>query len=153
MKILIINGPNLNLLGEREPGHYGTDTPEAIRAALEAEAVKLGVTLEFYQSNHEGAIIDRLHAARPAANGGIDAIVLNAGAYTHYSYAIRDAIAAIRLPVIEVHLSNIHARDEFRHTSVLAPVCVGQIAGFGSYSYTLGLYAAVNSAKSRAAKP
>ncbi|MBQ8509709.1 MAG: type II 3-dehydroquinate dehydratase [Clostridia bacterium] len=144
MNILIINGPNLNLLGEREPGYYGSDTLASINAGLEEEAKKLGATLEFYQSNHEGAIIDRLHAARKNANGNIDAIVLNAGAYTHYSYAIRDAIAAIKLPVVEVHLSNIHARDAFRETSVIAPVCVGQISGFGSYSYTLGLYAAVN---------
>ena len=147
MKILVINGPNLNLLGEREPGYYGTDTLASICADLEKKAAELDVTLEFYQSNHEGAIIDRLHAARANANGGIDAIVLNAGAYTHYSYAIRDAIAAMKLPVVEVHLSNIHARDPFRETSVIAPVCVGQITGFGAYSYTLGLYAAVNAVK------
>ena len=147
MKILVINGPNLNLLGEREPGYYGTDTLASINADLEKKAAELGTEIEFYQSNHEGAIIDRLHAARANANGGIDAIVLNVGAYTHYSYAIRDAIAAIKLPVVEVHLSNIHARDAFRETSVIAPVCVGQISGFGAYSYTLGLYAAVNAAK------
>jgi len=147
MKILVINGPNLNLLGEREPGYYGTDTLASINADLEKKAAELGTEIEFYQSNHEGAIIDRLHAARANANGGIDAIVLNAGAYTHYSYAIRDAIAAIKLPVVEVHLSNIHARDAFRETSVIAPVCAGQISGFGAYSYTLGLYAAVNAAK------
>ena len=147
MKILVINGPNLNLLGEREPGYYGTDTLASINADLEKKAAELGTEIEFYQSNHEGAIIDRLHAARANANGGIDAIVLNAGAYTHYSYAIRDAIAAIKLPVVEVQLSNIHARDAFRETSVIAPVCAGQISGFGAYSYTLGLYAAVNAAK------
>lgn len=147
MKILVINGPNLNLLGEREPGYYGTDTLASINADLEKKAAELGTEIEFYQSNHEGAIIDRLHAARANANGGIDAIVLNAGAYTHYSYAIRDAIAAIKLPVVEVHLSNIHARDAFRETSVIAPVCAGQISGFGAYSYTLGLYAAVNAVK------
>ncbi|MBE6611465.1 MAG: type II 3-dehydroquinate dehydratase [Ruminococcaceae bacterium] len=147
MKILIINGPNLNLLGEREPGYYGTDTLASINEGLEKLAAELGTEIEFYQSNHEGAIIDRLHAARKNADGGIDAIVLNAGAYTHYSYAIRDAIAAIKLPVIEVHLSNIHARDAFRETSVIAPVCAGQISGFGAYSYTLGLYAAVNAAR------
>lgn len=147
MKILVINGPNLNLLGEREPGCYGTDTLASINADLEKKAAELGTEIEFYQSNHEGAIIDRLHAARANANGGIDAIVLNAGAYTHYSYAIRDAIAAIKLPVVEVHLSNIHARDAFRETSVIAPVCAGQISGFGAYSYTLGLYAAVNAVK------
>ena len=147
MKILVINGPNLNLLGEREPGYYGTDTLASINADLEKKAAELGTEIEFYQSNHEGAIIDRLHAARANANGGIDAIVLNAGAYTHYSYAIRDAIAAIKLPVVEVHLSNIHARDAFRETSVIAPVCAGQISGFGAYSSTLGLYAAVNAVK------
>ena len=147
MKISVINGPNLNLLGEREPGYYGTDTLASINAGLEKTAAELGTEIEFYQSNHEGAIIDRLHAARANANGGVDAIVLNAGAYTHYSYAIRDAIAAIKLPVVEVHLSNIHARDAFRETSVIAPVCIGQISGFGAYSYTLGLYAAVNAVK------
>ena len=109
-RVLVMNGPNLNLLG------------------LQAD---------FFQSNSEGALIDRLHAAM----GVYDGIVLNAGAYTHYSYAIRDAIAAIRLPVVEVHLSNIHAREEFRHTSVIAPVCRGQIAGFGPASYTLALHA------------
>ncbi len=144
MKILIMNGPNLNLLGEREPSHYGTDTLESIMTELEKKAAELGVELEFFQSNHEGALIDRLHAARAAAGGGIDAVVLNAGAYTHYSYAIRDAISAVKLPVVEVHLSNIHARDEFRSRSVLAPVCVGQISGFGAYSYTLALFAAIN---------
>ena len=141
MKILIINGPNLNLLGEREPGVYGNDTLESINAGLALEAERLGAELEFYQSNHEGAIIDRLHAARKNANGGIDAIVLNAGAYTHYSYAIRDAISAIEKPVVEVHLSNVHAREEFRRTSVISPVCIGVICGFGKNSYHLALKA------------
>ena len=143
MKILIMNGPNLNLLGEREPGIYGSESLASINEGLKIEADKLGVELDFYQSNHEGALIDRLHDAR----GKFDAIVLNAGAYTHYSIAIRDAIAAIKLPVVEVHLSNIHARESFRENSVIAPVCAGQISGFGAYSYTLGLYAAVNKAK------
>ena len=147
MKILVINGPNLNLLGEREPGHYGTQTLASISQDLEKTAAGLGCTLAFFQSNHEGEIIDRLHQARRNGDGDIDAIVLNAGAYTHYSYAIRDAIAAIRLPVVEVHLSNIHARDPFREKSVIAPVCVGQISGFGAYSYTLGLYAAIHAAR------
>lgn len=143
MKILIMNGPNLNLLGEREPGIYGSESLAGINEGLKIEADKLGVELDFYQSNHEGALIDRLHDAR----GKFDAIVLNAGAYTHYSIAIRDAIAAIKLPVVEVHLSNIHARESFRENSVIAPVCAGQISGFGAYSYTLGLYAAVNKIK------
>lgn len=135
--IWVINGPNLNLLGQREPGVYGTDSYEAVCARTGEKAAGLGLRTEFFQSNSEGALIDRLHAAMGKADG----IVLNAGAYTHYSYAIRDAIAAIRLPVVEVHLSNIHAREEFRHTSVIAPVCRGQIAGFGPQSYILALYA------------
>jgi len=144
MKILVMNGPNINLTGERDKGHYGSETLDVINARIAEKAAELGVEVEFYQSNHEGALIDRLHAARAAANGGIDAIVINAGAYTHYSYAIRDAIAAIKLPTVEVHMSNIHNREAFRHESVLTPVCIGQICGFGAYSYILGLYAAVN---------
>lgn len=143
MRILIMNGPNLNLLGEREPGIYGSESLEAINGRLKETAGKLGVTVDFFQSNHEGALIDRLHASR----GEFDAIVLNAGAYTHYSVAIRDAIAAIKLPVVEVHLSNIHARESFRENSVIAPVCRGQISGFGEYSYTLGLLAAIDAVK------
>ena len=137
MKFLIVNGPNINMLGIREPDIYGTLTYEGLLEYLKGEAARLGCEVEFFQSNSEGALIDRLHAAM----GVYDGIVLNAGAYTHYSYAIRDAIAAIRLPVVEVHLSNIHAREEFRHTSVIAPVCRGQIAGFGPASYTLALHA------------
>ncbi len=147
MKILVINGVNLNLTGEREVGHYGADTLDVINSRIESAAKELGVEIEFYQSNCEGEIVDRLHAARVAVNGGIDAVLLNAGAYTHYSYAIRDAISAIKLPVIEVHMSNIHAREAFRHESVIAPVCVGQICGFGWYSYILGLHAAINAVK------
>jgi 3-dehydroquinate dehydratase-2 len=143
MKILFINGPNLNLLGEREPGVYGSQSLTEINKGLEARAAELGVMVDFFQSNHEGEIIDKLHSAR----GVYGAVVLNAGAYTHYSIAIRDAIAAIRLPVVEVHLSNIHAREEFREKSVIAPVCAGQISGFGAYSYTLGLLAAIEKAK------
>ena len=134
-KILVIHGPNLNLLGEREPGVYGTDTFDSINAEITELALKQGLYCEIFQSNHEGEIIDELHLARK----NYDGVILNAGAYTHYSYAIRDAIAAIKIPVIEVHLSNIHARDEFRHTSVIAPVCAGQIAGFGKYSYFLAV--------------
>lgn len=137
MKILVIHGPNLNLLGEREPGYYGKDSFESVNREIAEKAAALGFECEIYQSNHEGAIIDKLHAARLECAG----VVMNAGAYTHYSYAIRDAIAAIKIPVVEVHMSNIHARDEFRHTSVIAPVCVGQIAGFGKNSYLLGIEA------------
>ena len=135
MKILVINGPNLNLLGEREPNIYGGDTLESINAQLSKKAEKMGYELSFFQSNSEGALIDALHASRTDCAG----VILNAGAYTHYSYAIRDAIAAIKLPVVEVHLSNVNSRDEFRKTSVIAPVCVGSIAGFGKYSYHLAL--------------
>ena len=136
-KVLILNGPNLNLLGKREPGVYGRYSYEAVCGRIAARARELGMEPSFFQSNSEGALIDALHQAMDVYDG----VVLNAGAYTHYSYAIRDAIAAIRLPVIEVHLSNIHAREVFRHTSVLAPVCRGQISGFGPVSYLLALQA------------
>ncbi|MBR1384435.1 MAG: type II 3-dehydroquinate dehydratase [Ruminococcus sp.] len=139
-KILVIHGPNLNLLGEREPGVYGTDTFDSINDEIKEKALAAGLYCEVFQSNHEGEIIDELHLARK----NYDGVILNAGAYTHYSYAIRDAIAAIKIPVVEVHLSNIHSRDEFRHTSVIAPVCVGQIAGFGKYSYFLAVSALKN---------
>lgn len=137
MKILVLNGPNLNLVGQRESGVYGTESYASICEAIRARAESLGMQADCDQTNSEGGLIDRLHAAR----GVYDGIVLNAGAYTHYSYAIRDAIAAIQLPVVEVHMSNIHAREEFRHTSVIAPVCRGQIAGFGADSYRLALQA------------
>ncbi|HOQ00228.1 MAG TPA: type II 3-dehydroquinate dehydratase [Acetivibrio clariflavus] len=137
-KILIINGPNLNLLGTREKEVYGTETLDDIAKKVAEEAAKLNVNIEFFQSNHEGDIIDKIHAAR----GNTDAIIINPGAYTHYSIAIRDAIKAVEIPAIEIHLSNIHAREEFRSHSVIAPVCVGQICGFGSNSYILGLNAA-----------
>ncbi|MBQ3065826.1 MAG: type II 3-dehydroquinate dehydratase [Clostridia bacterium] len=136
-KILVLNGPNLNLLGEREPGIYGSSSLDSICAHLTETAEAMGIHVVFAQSNHEGEIIDILHASRTECDG----IILNAGAYTHYSYAIRDAIAAIRIPVVEVHLSNIHAREDFRHTSVIAPVCIGQICGFGADSYDLALTA------------
>ena len=137
MKILVLNGPNLDLLGVREPGVYGNESLEIIENELKNEAAKLGIELDCFQSNHEGRLIDELHRAMTAADG----VILNAGALTHYSYALRDAIAAIKLPVIEVHMSNVHAREEFRHTSVIAPVCVGSIAGFGKNSYMLALKA------------
>ena len=134
-KILLIHGPNLNLLGEREPGIYGRDTMATINAEVVDKCQKNGMDCVVFQSNSEGAIIDRIHAARVDC----DAILLNAGAYTHYSIAIRDAIAAVRLPVIEIHLSNVHAREDFRHVSVIAPVCAGVIAGFGKNSYLLAV--------------
>jgi len=135
MKILVLNGPNLNLLGKREPKHYGADTLENINKYIKEYFRELEI--EFYQSNHEGDIIDMLHKA----DGDFEGIVLNAGAFTHYSYAIRDAISSINSPVIEVHLSNVYARDEFRHHSVLTPVCIGQISGFGKLSYILAIQA------------
>ncbi len=138
-KILCIHGPNLNLLGVREPGIYGALTLEEIDQRLQEHARAQDIELRTFQSNHEGGIIDVIHDA----GGWADGLIINPGAYTHYSYAIRDAIAAVKLPAVEVHLSNVHAREAFRHTSVIAPMCVGQIAGFGWHSYLLGLQALV----------
>ena len=136
-KVLIINGPNLNLLGSREKNVYGDVNLDQIIASVKEEGKNLGMDVEAFQSNHEGCIIDRLHEAR----GSYTAIIINPGAFTHYSYAIRDAIKAIEIPTIEVHLSNIHAREEFRSKSVTAPVCIGQISGFGAEGYVLALKA------------
>ncbi|HYF79490.1 MAG TPA: type II 3-dehydroquinate dehydratase [Symbiobacteriaceae bacterium] len=143
--ILVISGPNLNLLGLREPGIYGTTTLPAIHEELTRLGAELGVAVETFQSNHEGAIIDAIHAAR----GRHQAIVINPGAYSHYSIAIRDAIASVDIPTVEVHLSNIHKREEFRHHSVIAPVAAGIIVGFGADSFYLGLRAAARLADSQ----
>ena len=134
-KILVMNGPNLNLLGTREPEIYGSLTLADIHERLRQRANEADLDIEFMQSNHEGMLVDAIQRARRTA----DYIILNAAAFTHYSIAIRDAIAAVEVPVIEVHLSNIHQREEFRHKSVIAPVVLGQIAGFGAESYMAAL--------------
>lgn len=137
--LLVLNGPNLNLLGLREPGIYGSLTLENINESLQRLGNKLDVSLSFFQSNHEGALVDSIHSAYDNYQG----IIINAGAYTHTSVAIRDAIAAVAIPTVEVHLSNIYKREEFRHHSYIAPVVIGQISGFGHHSYELGLSALV----------
>jgi 3-dehydroquinate dehydratase-2 len=139
MKVLILNGPNLNLLGQREPDIYGRATLADIEAKVRERAAKLKLDVEFRQSNIEGELVNWIQGAK----GKFDVIILNAAAYTHTSVALRDAISAIGVPTIEVHISNVHAREEFRHTSLIAPVCRGQIAGFGVNSYILALEAAV----------
>lgn len=140
MKILLLNGPNLNLLGTREPEKYGTTTLNDIENNLKNKATSKNIELDCYQSNHEGDLVDKIQQAR----NNYDGIILNAGGYTHTSVAIRDAIASVQVPVVEIHLTNIHAREEFRHNSLLAPVCIGQICGFGTNSYNLGLNAIIS---------
>ena len=135
MRVLLLNGPNLNLLGLREPGLYGAQTLAVIEADLAREAAALGVMLDCFQSNHEGALVDRIHAARGEADG----ILINAGAYTHTSIALRDALLAVASPFVELHLSNVHAREPFRHHSHLADRALGVICGFGAGSYGLAL--------------
>lgn len=139
MRILVIHGPNLNLLGTREPDTYGKMTLSDIEQRIAAIARELNCEMESHQTNHEGVIIDVIHSGARRCDG----IVINPGAFTHYSYAIRDAIAAVAVPTVEVHLSNIHAREAFRHESVIAPVCIGQVSGFGATSYELGFRAVV----------
>jgi 3-dehydroquinate dehydratase II len=138
-KILVIHGPNLNLLGKREPGVYGNLTLADLNALLAKQAAELGVELEFFQTNHEGAMVDTIQSAE----GRFGCIIINPAAFTHYSIAVRDALAAISVPAIEVHLSNIYAREEFRHHSVTAAVAIGQISGFGAQGYLLALQAAM----------
>lgn len=142
-RILVLNGPNLNLLGEREPEIYGKARLADIDSAMAALADEIGVQVESKQSNHEGELIDALHAARSE----FDAVVFNPGALTHYSYALRDAVSAIPIPVVECHLSNVDAREEFRRLSVIAPACAGRISGFGVSSYMLAIRAAAKLAK------
>jgi 3-dehydroquinate dehydratase II len=136
MEILVMNGPNLNLLGTREPEVYGSETLADINEGLSSLAADLGVQLVFYQSNHEGELIDRLHQAR---NEGVKGVIINPGAFTHTSIALRDAISATALPTVEIHLSNIHARESFRQHSYIAPVASGQVVGFGATGYALAL--------------
>jgi 3-dehydroquinate dehydratase-2 len=137
--IAVVHGPNLNMLGKREVGIYGGKTMEAINADVAAEARNLGVGVEFFQSNGEGELVTFIQQCRGRANG----ILLNAGAYTHYSVALRDAISSAEVPTVEVHISNVYKREAFRHVSLIAPVCLGQVCGFGPYSYILGLRALI----------
>jgi 3-dehydroquinate dehydratase-2 len=147
-KILVINGPNLNLLGQREPDIYGNLTLENLNDLLRAKASDLGVGIEFLQTNHEGVMVDAIQSAE----GNFDCIIINPAALTHYSVAVRDALASVTVPAIEVHLSNLYRREEFRHHSVTAAVAVGQIVGFGTHGYVLALGAAFEIVNNRSAK-
>lgn len=145
-KILVMHGPNLNMLGTREPEIYGSTTLQDINEMLAQQAAEQGVETEFYQSNYEGGLIDMI---QQAPSKGVDFIILNAGAFTHYSIALRDAIASVNVPVIEVHISNVHTREEFRHKSVIASVVMGQILGFGTDSYSAAMYVAMKKIKAQ----
>ena len=140
MKILLINGANLNLLGTREPDKYGSTTLKDIENSLSQKANELCVDIDFYQSNHEGSIVDKIQSAKNLYDG----ILINAGGYTHTSVVIRDAISAVEIPTVEIHMTNIHAREEFRHTSLISAVCIAQVIGFKEQSYTLALEGIVN---------
>lgn len=142
-KFLVINGVNLNMLGIREPGIYGNDNLETLTERVKKKADELGVEVEFFQSNYEGAICEKIQQAL----GVFDGIIMNPGAFTHYSYAIRDALGSVKIPTVEVHISNIHKREEFRHHSVTVPECIGQICGLGLKGYELALEALVDAAK------
>ena len=144
MKILVLNGPNLNLLGSREPSVYGSTTLAELEKRLKKRYPK--VKFEFFQSNSEGEMVDALHKT---IKSSVDAVVINPGAYSHYSYAIRDAVSALKIPVVEVHISNVHAREEFRRHSVITPVCKGVVAGFGGFSYELAVQFLVDSKRKR----
>lgn len=144
MKVLMLHGINHNMFGKRDPVQYGTITLDEINADLTALGRELGVEVETFQTNHEGAMCERIHQG---FIDGVDAVLINAGAWTHYSYGIRDALAILTCPIVELHMSNIHAREEFRHKSVFADIVKGQIAGFGADSYLLALRAGVNAAK------
>lgn len=140
MRILVLHGPNLNLLGKREPEVYGSHSLEDVNRALVEQASLLNVSLDCFQSNHEGGLIDKIHAAV----GNRDGILINPGGYTHTSVALRDALSGVNIPTVEVHLSNVYRREEFRHHSYIAPIAVGQVSGFGVHSYRLGLEALVH---------
>jgi len=147
MKILVLHGINLNMFGKRDPAQYGTVTLAQIDAGLASLGSELGVEVECFQTNHEGEMAERIHRAHQQT---VDAVVINAGAWTHYSYGLRDALAILKCPIVEVHMSNVHAREAFRHHSVFAEIVKGQICGFGADSYLLGLRAAVTAARGAA---